>query len=297
MSAFTDKPSSSGAAIAPPVPTVSNRLFVVGCPRSGTTLLQSFVAAHPAVLSFPETKVFARLLIAPSPAPPSHENARARIEAAYARATAFLSGIGRADLGPLLATPDASITEFAQAFVAVLDRLTLDRGKGSWVEKTPRHLAVVSEIGALVPGARFIHILRDGRQNVASLHDLALKYPDVWWWARYRDLDQAIKTWNYCARQARALRNLDGVLLVRYERLVSETDAVLREICAFAGLPFRPEMIQRRAEAAGAVVCVDEPWKRGVLEPLQPATADKFDRIFSAEQKAYIEARLKRINF
>jgi len=237
------------------------------------------------------------LLIAPGPAPPSASNVRARIEASYARVTAFLDALGRGDLGRLLAAQDASIAEFAQTFVAVLDRLTLDQGRNSWVEKTPKHLALVSEIRGLVPGARFINILRDGRQNIASLYELALKHPDVEWWARFRDLDQAVKLWNYSTRRARALRDMPEVLLIRYERLVSDTETVLREICRFSGLPFRREMIERRAEAARVVVTAAEPWKSEVLEPVRPATDDKFDRVFSAEEKAHIEARLERIDF
>src|SRR5271167_4804558 len=49
-------------AFAMVTPEIAGRLFVVGCPRSGTTLLQSLLAAHPSVHSFPETAVFGRLL-------------------------------------------------------------------------------------------------------------------------------------------------------------------------------------------------------------------------------------------
>ncbi|HEY9694672.1 MAG TPA: sulfotransferase [Oculatellaceae cyanobacterium] len=38
------------------------RLFLVGCPRSGTTLLQSLLVAHPEILSFPESHFFRSLL-------------------------------------------------------------------------------------------------------------------------------------------------------------------------------------------------------------------------------------------
>jgi len=259
--------------------------------------MQSFLAAHPQVLSFPETAVFARLLIGPQSSTPSASDAAARIEASYARATAFLDSVERRDLDRLLPRADASIVEFAHAFVAVLDRLTLDRGKISWVEKTPKHLALVSEIRNLVPGGRFINVLRDGRQNIASLYEAALKHPNVWWRAGRGDLDQALNRWNESVRHTRALRNVAEVLLIRYERLISDTETVLREICAFAGLHFKPEMIERRSEAARTVVTAAEPWKVGVLGTLRRAPDDKFGRLFSVEQKAYIEARLEQIDF
>jgi hypothetical protein len=297
MSTLTDN-SSPGPDIGAPSPReVGSRLFVVGCPRSGTTLLQSFLAAHPAVLAFPETAVFARLLFVPSRVATATTDVAARIAAAHARARALLDAMERPDLGPLL-DPAVSIVEFGRSFVGVLDRLTLDQGKHSWAEKTPKHLAFVSEIRGLVPGARFLNILRDGRQNVASLYEAALKHPNVWWPAGSSgDLEQAIERWNSSVRHARALRGVPDVLLIRYERLVSDTEAVLREICTFAGLAFRSEMIERRTEAARAVVTAPEHWKADVLQGLRPAPDDKFDRLFNAEQKAYIDARLEQIDF
>ncbi|MGL4503377.1 MAG: sulfotransferase family protein, partial [Planktothrix sp.] len=40
---------------------IKNRIFLVGCPRSGTTLLQSLLAAHPQIASFPESHFFQSL--------------------------------------------------------------------------------------------------------------------------------------------------------------------------------------------------------------------------------------------
>ena len=284
---------------------------MVGCARSGTTLLQSFLAAHPAVLSFPETAVFARLLGAGvmrsfrvGSADPDADaggsgrlgSIHRRIQAAYRRATALLDTLGRCDLEGVLPMRSTSIDEFSNGFVGVLDRLALDQGKTWWIEKTPNNIGVVPEILRLVPGARFINILRDGRQNVASLYDMARKYPQLFW-AKYSDLDEAIERWNICLRHTRRLLNVPEVLLVRHERLLSDTEAVLQEICSFAGLAFSRDMIERRAEAAAAVVRGAESWKADVLKPLRPAPDDKFDELFDPAQKAYIDSRLERIDF
>jgi sulfotransferase family protein len=85
-------------------------LFVVGCARSGSTLLQTFLAAHPAIFSFPETAVFARLFGAPSLAAPPANDTGVRIEASYARTTALLDAMGRGDLDRILAaSPDLDV--------------------------------------------------------------------------------------------------------------------------------------------------------------------------------------------
>jgi len=53
----------------------------------------------------------------------------------------------------------------------------------------------------------------------------------------------------------------------------------------------------RRAEAAAAVIRGAESWKADVLKPIRAAAEDKFDRLFDAEQRAYVESRLERIDF
>ena len=289
-------PSAAHRLASSAASAIRRRLFVVGCPRSGTTLLQSFLAAHPDVQSFPETAVFARLLIAPQRADRA-SGEESRVAAARQRAGAFLDSVARPDLAAPLARPEAgSIAGFAQAFVSVLDRLTLERDRIAWAEKTPRHLLVVPEIRRLVPESRFIVIVRDGRQNVASLYEAARNHPNVWWPQGRSDVDEAITRWNTFLRHAHAIRDASDVRIVRYERLVEETERTLEEMCAFAELPYSPEMMERRVEAARDVVTAIEPWKAGVLGPLRTHD-DKFVRVFSAEQKAYIEAHLDPIGF
>ena len=125
---------------------------------------------------------------------------------------------------------------------------------------------------------------------------MARKYPDRFW-AKYRDLDEAIEHWNVCVSHTRRLLNVPEVLLVRHERLVTDTEAVAQEMCGFAGLAFSRDMIDRRAAAAAAVVRGAELWKADVLTPIRSAAADKFGQLFDAEQKAYVESRLERIDF
>jgi sulfotransferase family protein len=207
-----------------------------------------------------------------------------------------LDALGRRDLDPLLAQPGASVAEFARAFVGVLDRLALDQGKRWWLEKTAGNLDHVREIARLVPDARFINIVREGRQNVASLYDMAQKYPDTWW-AKYRDLDRAIERWNATVQRTRRLLDVPEVMVIRYERLVADPAAAMQEVCLFAGLPFSRDMIDRRVETAGTLMTAAEPWKADVLAPMRSAAEDKFNEVFNAEQRAYVESRLERIDF
>ncbi len=277
-------------------PEIAGRLFVVGCPRSGTTLLQSLLAAHPSVLSFPETAVFGRLLKTNVMPDGTCLTVDLRMQLGYLQAMALLEDLGRLDLQQILPIRSQSIAQFVDGLVGVFDRLTLDKGKSWWVEKTPENMLYVPEILELVPGARFVSVLRDGRQNVAALYEMACKYPDLWW-AKFRDLDWAIRVWNRAATHTRLLLGMPEVVVIRHERLLSDTEAVAREVCRFAGLPFSRRMLDCRAEAASNIITAHEPWKADVLGPIRPAVEDKFERLFDAKQQAYIEARLERVDF
>jgi hypothetical protein len=87
------------------------------------------------------------------------------------------------------------------------------------------------------------------------------------------------------------------VLLVRYEQLCTDTEAVLEETCRFMGLRFTRDMIDRRTEAASRLVTAREPWKADVLTPMRSAPEDKFNEVFTADQRAHVDARLERIDF
>jgi Sulfotransferase family len=105
-------------------------------------------------------------------------------------------------------------------------------GKRHFAEKTPRHIRALATIRALVPGARFIVMVRDGRDVAASF--IRRKGSAAFGLRRWlRDSQVAL-------REAEAA----DVRLLRYEDLVVGPEAALREVCAFADLPFAPEMLR-----------------------------------------------------
>jgi len=73
-----------------------------------------------------------------------------------------------------------SLRHNVKTFVQIVDAASLKAGRPIWVEKTPDHLFYVKRIQQYIPDAAFIHIIRNGRDTVASLVDAARKFPDVW---------------------------------------------------------------------------------------------------------------------
>jgi hypothetical protein len=121
------------------------------------------------------------------------------------------------------------------------------RGKSRWGEKTPQNVRHLVWIFQHWPAAKFIHILRDGRDAVCSIRT----HP------RFRMLDGAqvptgilrplepcIRAWLHDTAAGLAWRGHANCLEVRYEDLVNEPEAILRKVCAFIGEDFDPALLR-----------------------------------------------------
>lgn len=139
---------------------------------------------------------------------------------------------------------------------AVLARLyreyALQAGKVRFADKTPRNVLHVELIARSFPDARFVHLVRDGRDVVPSLVGLEY-FPDrfaeavVYWSDRVR----------HGRRAGRAL-GPDRYHEVRYEELVADPEPNLRVLCDFLDLPYDDAMLEYHARADEVVAAVSE---------------------------------------
>ena len=224
-------------------------LFVVGCPRSGTTLLQRMLDAHPLLTVANDTHFIARAVSAVAP---DWRDEPGALEAADTRLREWSRAYRRF---PRLGL-DAAAVERAAAprdgyarFVGRLyDELAVSRTKPFAGEKTPDYVSHLPLLHALFLDARFIHIVRDGRDVALSLLEWATpsKGPGripLWsrdpmavcalWWRRGVE----------AGRRDGAELGAGRYLEVRYEELVASPERGLREIASFLDLPFAEEML------------------------------------------------------
>ena len=236
--AAMEAPATAGAA-PPPFPVI------VGCPRSGTSLLAVMLDSHPDFAVPPET-AFLKHVVGLRGDPEAMR--RRFIEIVTADRTpisnwsdfgldrnAFANRIAR--LSPFTAAAGT------RAFFAMYAE---NERKPRTGEKTPDNIFVMREIAALLPEARFIHVIRDAR-------DTALSWRKTWF-APSQDFGVLGQAWRHHVDAGRAAgAMLPHYLETRYEDLVLRPEAELARLCRFLGVDYAPAMVDSAAHGAARI--------------------------------------------
>jgi hypothetical protein len=127
--------------------------------------------------------------------------------------------------------------DFASTVDAVFSAYAEHHGKPDWGDKTPIYVLHIPLIAHLFPTARFIHLIRDGR-------DVALSYLSIPWGPT--NIWQAAHKWRRdvsVGRRHGQMLGSERYLEVRYENLIQDPRSELNGMCSFAGLSFEEEML------------------------------------------------------
>jgi Sulfotransferase family len=249
--------------------------FIVGCGRSGTTLLRAMVDAHPEMTVPPES----HFIVALAPGRGGFDP-RALVDRLAADERFRLWGLDRPTLENAILDPPAS--DYPSAVRAVFATWAARQGKARYADKTPGYVLHIPALARLFPESVFIHLVRDGRDVAASFLDLG--------WAD--SIESAAFHWRLrVGRGRRAGRGLGPGRYheLRYEDLVSDPEAALRPLCGVLGVSFAPEMLEHHRRAAAVVRTTNHPaYHRNLTAPL---TADlrNWRRDLGTEQVARFE--------
>lgn len=261
-------------------------IFVVGAPRSGTSLLARMLDAHPAIALADELCFFDIVLAARRDLPEldtaeSLERLRTLLpQMDHVRYWADGEALIEAALERLRADARPSWAGF---YRHLMEARAARKGVRRFGEKTPwnvRHLAVLE---ALFPNARFVHIVRDPRAVVASKRKLPRTSRDVLTNAIKWAIDVGAAARYLAGSPERAARLLE----VRYEDLVRSPELVLSRIAEFIGEPFDPAMLAFAER--GTVGFKDQPYREGVLQPLFDTSLEAWRQDLSPAQIWLVE--------
>lgn len=201
-------------------------VFFGGCSRSGTTLIFSYIRPH------------SRLFVA--------------LESGLCTGTRDLdhlqrrTGLERAELERLLRA-SSCWPEFAERTLSHMMRAA---GKQRWGDKSPVNVTVLDELFRYFPNARFVHVVRDGRDVVCSLrvHMESLK--------RQRGVTGQTNPWDACvtkwlawAGNGFSWRADPRCYQLRYEDFLLEPELCLRELFDWLGEPWESDVMRQARNA------------------------------------------------
>lgn len=211
--------------------------FVVGVGRSGTTLLRMMLDAHPDLAIGPETHFVPEVIRASRGWRGSPERALGAIVGSRRWGDFDLDA---GELGARLRALDPfGPAEVLRAFYGLYAE---SQGKPRWGDKTPVYVTKMKAIAAVLPEARFVHLIRDGRDVALSRARRAMRGA-----ARP---ENAARKWRDRIHEARRqAERIPHYLEVRYEDLVTETEPTLRGIAEFLELPWDGAMLDYHERA------------------------------------------------
>lgn len=223
----------SGFSQPPPFPVI------VGVPRSGTTLLRMMLDSHSELAIPPETGFLLSDRIADSSLD-LQEIAREMTEFPSDAPAWGDFGIGSDEfLNQVKTLPSGSgsgdvLRQFYRLYAA-------KHGKPRAGDKTPGYVNAMATVARVMPEARFIHIIRDGRDVALSWHKT--------WFAPSKDVPTLVRKWAETILAARESAASLHYREVFYADLLRDPAAVLRDICEFVDLRYEPSMLRYYARS------------------------------------------------
>lgn len=256
-------------------------IFVVGVPRSGTTLLAAMLASHNRLSCGPETRFFHFL---------ARANGEDFRDTGLQSAVDFLAslnlqgksvpGLYGLSLDQLRSFLRRRPLTAANLLSSLTEQFMLKEGKRRWVEKSPEHLLHVEDIRRFFPDSPIIRIVRDPR-------DVALSLMKVPWGPR--DFLRALLLWRRYDDQSGAFFvNDTNTLTIRYEELVGAPVSELKRLCSFLDETYESGMLNTSG-SADKLISATEEHKWRVFESIDRTRLKVWKRELSQGQNQLAE--------
>lgn len=246
-------------------------VFIVGAPRSGTTLLGALLSSHSLFDCGPETQFFQFLrtrdrhvlLHSTDRWPEVALDFLYRLNI-HGELVCDLFQLRREELDAFLRNERPGVET---ALRALTELHALRHGKCRWIEKSPNHILHLDTLRSTFPEALILWIVRDPR-------DVALSIPKLPWGRK--SYLQNLYLWQYWDNVGAAnLSDDPRCLRIRYEDLVESPARELTRVCTFLGAPFEMQMLDT-ADASSRMRARCEVWKQDVSRGIDAGMAHRF---------------------
>ena len=261
-------------------------IFIVGAPRSGTTLLQYMLRSHPRI-SLPTGESQFMIPLYRNAAKFGDlrqlENVREVLQEMYRISANFLDtdlpGM-RFNIETLSRELQAQGRDTIPKIIAGLfEKNAHGEGKARWGDKTPYYVLHLRTIKEMFPNAQIIHVIRDGRDCALSMFgrkydlDIYNTYHAAKYWQQYVETGQAI---------GQELGS-DVYYEIRYEDILADPVGAMRKICVFLEEEYNDSLVNFKKSS--------EPGKTPLLQKtIQRDNAEKWRRLMTPWQIRVFES-------
>jgi Sulfotransferase family len=267
--------------------------FIVGNDRSGTTMLRLIVDRGPDAAVPPESMFLTDYAAALDAGEPRDPVSAARLM----RAVWEHPKVRLWELPPQPpAVPPELRGEDAYRFIAAapFEAYAARHGKRRWGDKTPHYVHHVDHLLRLWPRARFVVLVRDGRDVALSLRRMPFGPNNAWaaaqWWAR------GIRAGERAQRA-----HPDAVLTIRYEDLARRPEEEVHRLCAFLGLRYADDMLALEDVDPARIVPDQAAWFPTLFDGINTSAVGRWQREMSRRDQrifaALAGAELERLGY
>jgi len=229
-----------------------NIIFIVGFPRSGTTLLASILNKHSNITVPPETHFFSRFSRSIS--------FPVEMKKCSEVVTSLISynRIKDLELTEKEVIENLNLVndkiEKSDLFIALIQAYGKRYNTSCFVEKTPVHMLETEKLIQMFPNIKIISLVRDGRDSILSL----LNAP----W-HHNNVSRHAAEWSYRMEliEGYVKRYPDKFIAVSFEDILSTTERTMKKICSFAGIKFENSMLENSNKISSVVPNWEKEWK------------------------------------
>lgn len=271
--------------------TSSAPIFIVACPRSGSTLLAATLGLHSNIASGPETHFFNNYI---NLIDESFEKSQLEQFFEEDRLKDFID-LAKLNVQDLIMQCGQQFDELTTKskqktiFDTLMQNFAESQGKAMWCEKTPQHLLSLETIFGFYPHAKVLCLIRDGRDVVNSL----LKMP----W-RPDNIMANARLWLHYSKLAKAAErkySSKNFCIIRYEDLVSKPEESLNFVFEFLDEDFDFNCFEKKELYSNPVFASwENEWKQKANEDFDHTRVGAWQNELAQDQQVILNQILKK---
>lgn len=270
-------------------------LFIIGSPRSGTSLLRLILTSHSQILVPPECGFIIWLHTKYANWQRSDNNNGSRL-------TSFLDDLFESKKfdtwlldktfikDQIVARQPENYAELCGVVYATFG-MTTGKDFSMWGDKNNFHINHLGELLNLYKKARFLHIVRDGRDVACSYREvMAAKSKSPYAPKLETNITNIALEWSNNVMKIDSFMTLmprEATMTIRYEDLVLNSSSSVMAICEWIGMPFEADMLnfyqQNKSKKLEPELTMD--WKKRTLQPISDDTLGRYASLLSNEEQ------------